>query len=96
MGQAALAKLKTSKNFYVSTFRACTRLLYISLLINLILGVAIYYVYFHQPSRNYYATNGVTAPEPLAPMAQPNNSSYPLLPPDPVDPLLQQDKALPE
>lgn len=96
MSQVALDKIKTSKRFYVTSFRTCTLFLYLSLLLNLIFGLGIYYSYFHKPLRTYYATNGVTAPERLAPMAHPNNTSYPLLPPDPVDDLLQQDKALPE
>ncbi len=96
MSQVALEKIKTSKRFYVTSFRVCTTILYLSLILNLILGIGIYYINFNQPIRTYYATNGVTAPERLAPMTHPNNTSYPLLPPDPVDELLQQDKVLPE
>ncbi len=52
-------------------------------MVNLCLGVAIYYVYFGQPLNDFYATNGVTAPDLLTPMDIPNNTSVPMLPSDP-------------
>ena len=52
----------------------------ISILFSLLLCVAISYCYFHQPEKQFYATNGITAPIPLAPLDTPNYSSNPLLP----------------
>lgn len=57
----------------------------LSLLLNLLLCGGIIYTYFHQPERDYYATNGITPPVYLTPLAKPNNTSNPLLPPDPIN-----------
>ena len=66
----------------------------ISILFSLLLCVAISYCYFHQPEKQFYATNGITAPIPLAPLDTPNYSSNPLLPPDQI--ISDQTKFIPE
>jgi intracellular multiplication protein IcmM len=70
---------KASKNFYVRTFRFTGSTLVFSLLLNLVLGVVVFYEYVHQPIRHYYATNGATPPTELTAMNQPNMSSKALL-----------------
>lgn len=74
-----------SKTFYVRTYRTGGTALIISLLINLLCGLGIYYIYFHEPIRDYYATSGVTPPVKLSPLNEPNYSSIPLLEPDPIE-----------
>ncbi|KTC85953.1 MULTISPECIES: type IVB secretion system protein IcmM/DotJ [Legionella] len=74
-----------SKSFYVRTYRMGGRTLIISLIINILLGLAIYYLYFHQPERDFYATSGITPPIQLKPMDEPNYSATPLLAPDPIE-----------
>ena len=59
--------------------------LVVSLGLNLLLGLAIYYLHMHQPERDYYATSGIIPPIKLTPMAEPNYSATPLLEPDPTN-----------
>ena len=77
--------IKRSKFFYVRTYRAAGTLLIVSLALNLLMGLIIYYLYFHQPARDFYATSGITSPIKLNPMDEPNNSETPLLAPDPIN-----------
>ncbi|KTD55419.1 type IVB secretion system protein IcmM/DotJ [Legionella quateirensis] len=75
--------IKRNKNFNVNIYRSGLVVLILSLLMSTIIGVLIFYVYLHQPERDYYATSGVTPPIKLTSMPTPNESSVPLLEPDP-------------
>jgi intracellular multiplication protein IcmM len=72
-----------SKRFYVNTFRRAGNALLVSILMNLLLGVAIQVVYFNQPENDFYATNGATSPVTLTAMESPNNASAAMLASDP-------------
>ncbi|KTD24578.1 MULTISPECIES: type IVB secretion system protein IcmM/DotJ [Legionella] len=85
MSQEAWNTIKRSKSFYIRTYRIGGTSLVISLILNLLLVLGIYYLYFHEPERDFYATSGVTPPVLLNPLDEPNYSSTPLLPPDPID-----------
>lgn len=75
--------IKSSKNFYVNSYRRGLIALIISLLINCILGLLIAYIHLTEPERDFYATSGVTPPIQLTPLPTPNYSPSALLPPDP-------------
>lgn len=75
--------IKKSKNFNVRMYRRGVLLVMISLVLSCIIAFLIFYVYLHQPERDYYATSGMTPPIKLNSMANPNASSQALLPPDP-------------
>lgn len=94
MSRETWLSIKNSKAFYVQSYRRACTLVIASLGVNLALGGAIYYAYFNQPEREYYATNGIMPPVKLAPRNTPNDSSAALLPPDPVND--QPVKAIPE
>ena len=66
----------------------------VSILLNLVLCVAISYIYFHQPAQQFYATNGFTPPIELVPLAAANNSLNALLPSDPI--ISDQTKFIPQ
>jgi len=85
--------IKQRKNFYVSSFRKAVFFLLVSLLLNCLLVVGIYYKHITKPRRDYYATDGIGAPIQLTSMLQPNYSSKALLPPDPTN--LTVQKAIP-
>jgi len=53
--------------------------------LNLILSLAVIHLYFNEPERDYYATDGVSPPGELVAMNVPNMTSDPLLPDDPVN-----------
>lgn len=72
--------IKESKFFYVMTYRRVLTTLVFSTILNLCLGIALYFVYFNQPAPEYYATSGVVPPILLTAMDSPNNTSVPLLP----------------
>lgn len=86
--------IKNSKSFYIATYRQAATMIIVSLLLNFALCCGIYYSYFNQPAREYYATNGVTLPVLLLPMNTPNNSSVALLPPDPTN--VEAAKVIPQ
>lgn len=86
--------IKQSKRFYVRTYRKTSTALFISVIINLFLGLTIYYTYFSRPEHAFYATDGVTPPVQLTPMDSPNNTSVALLAPDPLND--DETKAIPE
>ena len=79
MSQAQWNLIKQSKHFYVGTYRGALTALLISIALNVLLGLGIYYTYFNRPEPDFYATNGITAPVELNSMDAPNNSSNPLL-----------------
>ncbi|MDF1645977.1 MAG: type IVB secretion system protein IcmM/DotJ [Legionellaceae bacterium] len=72
-----------SKRFYVGTFRFAETALVFSLLISVLLGLGLFYVYVHIPERHYYATNGEVPPTELTAMDAPNETAIPLLAADP-------------
>lgn len=94
MGRGVWQSVQNSKSFYIRSYRRVTMMAMISLLLNLILGCGIYYAYFNQPLRQYYATNGVTPPVRLTPIDAPNESAEALLPPDPGN--VEQAKVIPQ
>lgn len=79
MGRYTWDLIKQSKGFYVNTFRWTEKSMFISVALNLILGLLLYYVYFNQPESDFYATYGETPPVALTPMDEPNYSSTALL-----------------
>lgn len=85
MSREAWNTIKRSKSFYIRTYRMGGTLIIVSLVLNLLMSLAIYYLYFHQPIRDFYATSGVTAPVQLKPLDEPNKSATPLLAPDPIN-----------
>ena len=94
MSRSSWALIRHSKRFYVSTFRRAGSALLISSAINLSLGLALYYAYFSRPLNDFYATNGVTPPEMLTAMDEPNLSSVPLIADD--DDVDVQIKVIPQ
>lgn len=86
--------IKESKSFYIRTYRSGLIALVLSSFINLFLSVALYYVYFDRPERDYYATSGVTPPILLTALDSPNHTSVPLLPDD--DGIEEDAKLIPE
>lgn len=94
MGRGDWKLVQDSKSFYVRSYRRVSFMVFVSLLLNLLLGCGIYYSYFNQPARQYYATSGVTPPVRLAPRDAPNYSAQALLPPDPVN--VEEAKVIPQ
>ncbi len=79
MSREAWNNIKNTKNFYVNTYRRGGTVLVYSILLNLIFSGLLYYLYFNQPSPDYYATYGGTPPAKLTPLGSPNYTSVPLL-----------------
>lgn len=71
--------IKHSKRFYVRSYRRAGSVLFASMILNVCLGLAIYYIYYNLPGHDFYATYGEVPPIPLTPMNEPNYSSVPLL-----------------
>ena len=82
-----------SKAFYVHTYRKLAVAIIMSILLNMVLCIAIGYVYLHQPERLFYASNGVMEPIALDPLAEPNDTGNYLLSPDPL--IIDHDKMIP-
>lgn len=78
-------RIKQSKAFYVNTYRRVMAGIVFSLAVNIILFVAIVYVYKSRQLPTFYATSGMTPPIELKALDAPNDTSEPLLPPDPTD-----------
>ena len=79
MSRAAWNLMKNSKGFYVRTYRKTGVALVCSAALNLLFILAIYHFYFNLPERDFFATNGITAPTELTPLDEPNYTSVPLL-----------------
>lgn len=77
--------IRNSKSFYIQTYRRAGKYLIVSGCINLLLCLIIYYLHFHQPVRDFYATSGITPPIKLNPLKTPNYSGTALLDPDPTN-----------
>lgn len=73
------------ERFYVSTYRKLQMTLVLFAILNVVLGLAVMKVYFEQPEPQFYATNGVGAPEELTAMDEANMTSVPILPDDPAE-----------
>jgi len=86
--------IKHSKRFYVDTYRRAGSFLVASMIINLLLGITIYYLYFNQPEHDFYATSGVTPPVQLTYMDEPNFTAVPLLANDPDED--NENKVIPQ
>lgn len=82
MSRGAWQRIKSSKRFYVRTYRNIRSALLGSVIINLLLGITVSYVYFTLPEPDFYATYGEIPPIKLFAMDSPNYSSTPLLPDD--------------
>lgn len=83
------------KSFYVQTYRRTITALFISLILNAVLGLGLYFAYLIQPEPEFYATSGVTQPLKLTARLAPNELSTALLAPDPL-PENEQPKAIPQ
>ncbi len=82
MTKAVWQHIKNSKRFYVRTYRNIGSMLLVSVIINVLLGVFVAFVYFELPEPDFYATYGEIPPIKLFAMNSPNYSSTPLLPDD--------------
>ena len=82
MSRAIWQRIRNSKRFYVRTYRKAGSILLFSVIINVMLGICVAYVYLNIPERDYYATYGEIPPIKLFAMNSPNLSSTPLLPDD--------------
>lgn len=72
----------SSNRFYINSYRKLISILAISVLINSILGLSIFYFYFTQGEPDFYATNGETPPILLSSLNVPNEGANALLAPD--------------
>lgn len=79
MSRGAWAVIKQSKRFYVGTYRWAGSMLVFLVVVNLLLGLGVFYTYVTMPDRSYYSTYGETPPVELAGMDAPNYTSTPLL-----------------
>ena len=79
MSRATWSLIKQSKRFYINTYRRIGTTLFVSLVLNVLTGGAIYYVYMNKSPHDFYATSGITPPVRLTAMAAPNYSSNALL-----------------
>lgn len=94
MSKETWHKKLESVQFYIVTFRRLNFFLLLSFILNIILGVVIYYKYFHQGDHAYYASNGVVSPEKLTVRDEPNLSSQAIL--STPKAIREADKPIPE
>ncbi len=71
--------IKSSRSFYIRTYRSLETMVLISVFISLGLGIGIFYAYSIRTEPDYYSTYGETPPVPLVAMDEPNYSSHSLL-----------------
>jgi hypothetical protein len=83
MSRDSWKTIKDSKNFYVHTYRRAASFLVVSMGLNLLLGMSLYFMYFNKADPDFYATSGVTPPIELTPLDQPNYTAIALLASDP-------------
>ena len=90
MGKTAWRELRGNKFFYVQLYRKALFFLLISLLINIVFALGVYYFYFMRPAPDFYASNGILQPVKLDARLVPNAKNEPLLPsaPKPDNPAL--------
>lgn len=84
MGREAWNRIKQSKWFYIQGYRRAGRWIVVSIGINFLLGLVVYYTYVTRPAPDFYATSGVVPPIKLTALAAPNYSATALLEDDPV------------
>ena len=78
----AITRFEEAKNkryFYVSSFRKLGQIIVLSMALNVVIIMAMAYIFFHQPSPKYYSTNGISYPIQLKSMGHPNHSSVAML-----------------
>lgn len=83
MRRQTWALVKRNKNFNVTLYRRGLAMLIFSLGLNCLWGILLFYLYLHQPARDYYASSGEAPPIPLKALPAANESSQALLEPDP-------------
>lgn len=83
MGKAAWSETRGSKFFYVQLYRKTLLVLWVSLSMNILFALGVYYFYFKRPAVEFYASNGVTQPVKLTARATPNPARESLLPSEP-------------
>lgn len=71
--------IKRTKRFYVKNYRRAGSAVIVSIVMNVLLLMGIYYIYFSRPEHDFFATDGVTPPVSLIAMDQPNHTSTPML-----------------
>lgn len=84
MARATWRTTIASRYFYVKTYKRSLFALIFSIMLNLILGLLIVYVYWNRTAPTYYVSNGMTAPMILKALNAPNDSSSPLLGSEPI------------
>lgn len=84
MSRSKWEVVKHSKAFFIRNYRHSLNALMISLALNVLLCGAIYYLHFHEPAPNFYATSGIVPPVGLPPLSAPNTLSTPLLEDEPL------------
>lgn len=94
MGREVWYTLRHSREFYIRLYRRGIQCLLISMSINLLLIIGIYYVYFQEKEPDFYATSGITPPIPLRALQGPNFSSSYWLEPDPTNE--NEEKLIPQ
>lgn len=85
MSRENWALIKRGKNFNVNIYRRGLTVLNIFLVLSGVMSGILFYLYLHQPERNYYATSGVVPPVMLQALSEPNRLGVALLEPDPPD-----------
>ncbi|MCP0913194.1 MULTISPECIES: type IVB secretion system protein IcmM/DotJ [Legionella] len=88
--------IKNSKGFYINTYRRAGSVLFLSMILNLLLTLAIYYTYFNRSEPDFYASNGITPPVQLTPLDSPNYTSVPLLADDDQESAANINKTIPQ
>lgn len=82
MRRESYEEIKNHKHFYRNCFRNARKFFTLSMAINILLVMGVFYKVITQPLPDFYATNGVTGPIQLTALAEANMSSQPLLPND--------------
>ena len=94
MARSAWRTTIASRYFYVRTYRRLLFMIMLSLSVSALLGMSIVYVYFNQPPRAFYATNGITSPMLLHSLNAPNQTANFLLAEEP--PSTEAAKVIPK
>lgn len=85
MGRSVWNTVRKSRGFYIHYYRRMSQWIMVSLLINLLLSLAIYYAFMDESPRSVYATSGIAPPVQLKPLDAPNYTDNYLLEPEPHD-----------
>ena len=95
MSQIYWDNIRSNIYFYIVTYRRLCNFLLFLLGCSFVLIALIIYFYASMPTRHYYATSGVAAPLEIIAMSRPNDTGYALLPPDPMEEIIVQDRKIP-